>query len=175
VIPTAGSDTSALFNTLYEKEWVVYVKAPFGGPQSVIEYLGRYTHKVAISNHRISSVNDEDDTVTFAYKDYADNNKQKQMTLSNSEFVRRFTQHILPKGFTKIRTYGYLSNRNRLKRINEVLKKMKLPQHKGLVKMLLQLRIMERYGMDIKQCPYCKGKTLQLLKIFNPWKHADDG
>jgi hypothetical protein len=175
VIRIADADTSALFNTLYEKEWIVYTKAPFGGPQSVIEYLGRYTHKVAISNHRISSINDEDETVTFTYKDYADDNKQKQMTLSNSEFVRRFAQHILPKGFTKIRTYGYLGNRNRLKRINEVLKKMKLPQHKGLVKILLQLRLIERYGIDVKECPCCKHKTLQLLKIFYPWKKADDG
>jgi hypothetical protein len=175
VIPIADADTSALFNTLYEREWIIYAKAPFGGPQSVIEYLGRYTHKVAISNHRISSINDEDETVTFTYKDYADDNKQKQMTLSNSEFVRRFAQHILPKGFTKIRTYGYLGNRNRLKRINEVLKKMKLPQHKGLVKILLQLRLIERYGIDVKECPCCKHKTLQLLKIFYPWKKADDG
>jgi hypothetical protein len=175
VVPPVELDASALFSSLYQKEWIVYVKAPFGGPHSVIEYLGRYTHKVAISNHRINSVNEEDDTVTFVYKDYADNNKQKQMTLSNSEFVRRFAQHILPKGFTKIRTYGYLSNRNRYQRINEVLKKMKLPLHKGLIKIPLELRIMERYGMEIKQCPYCKEKTLKLLKIFNPWKHADDG
>ena len=100
-----------------------------------------------------------------------------QMTInkSNSEFVRRFAQHILPKGFTKIRTYGYLGNRNRLKRINEVLKKMKLPQHKGLVKILLQLRLIERYGIDVRERPCCKHKTLQLLKIFYPWKKADDG
>ena len=175
VTPTADTDTSALFNTLYKKEWVVYAKAPFGGPQSVIEYLGRYTHKVAISNHRISSINDQDDTVTFGYKDYSDDNKQKQMTLSNSEFVRRFTQHILPKGFTKIRTYGYLSNRNRHQRINEVLKKMNLPLHKGLVKIPLELRMMERYSIDVKECPCCKQKTLQLLKIYYPWKQTDDG
>jgi hypothetical protein len=172
VIPKAGTDIPALFNTLYQKQWVIYAKAPFGGPQSVIEYLGRYTHKVAISNHRISSINDEDDTVTFAYKDYADNNKQKQMTLGNSEFVRRFAQHILPKGFTKIRTYGYLSNRNRFTRINEVLKKMKLPGHKGLVKVPVQLRMRERYVIDTNECPCCKQKTLQLLKIFYPWKKA---
>ena len=175
VIPTAGTDTAALFNILYQKEWVLYAKAPFGGPQSVIEYLGRYTHKVAISNHRISSINDEDDTVTFEYKDYADENKQKQITLSNGEFVRRFAQHILPKGFTKIRTYGYLSNRNRHQRINEILKKMKLPLHKGLVKIPLQLRMMERYGIDVNECPCCKQKTLQLLKIYYPWKQTDDG
>ena len=175
VIPAAGTDTPALFNMLYQKEWVVYAKAPFGGPHAVIEYLGRYTHKVAISNHRISCINDEDDTVTFEYKDYADNNKQKQMTLGINEFVRRFAQHILPKGFTKIRTYGYLGNRNRHKRINEILKKMQLPLHKGLVKIPLQLRMMERYGINIKQCPCCKQETLQLLKIYYPWKHTEEG
>lgn len=97
------------------------------------------------------------------------------MTLGNSEFVRRFTQHILPKGFTKIRTYGYLSNRNRHQRINGILKKMKLPLHKGLVKIPLELRLVERYGIDVKECSCCKQKTLQLLKIFYPWKKADDG
>ena len=97
------------------------------------------------------------------------------MTLNAHEFIRRFEQHILPAGFTKIRTYGYLSNRGRHTRINEVLKKMKLPLHKGLVKIPLQLRMMQRYGMDINECPCCKQPTLQLLKIYYPWKHADDG
>jgi hypothetical protein len=78
---------------------------PAQAPQTVIEYLGRYTHKVAISNHRICSIGDEDDTVTFEYKDYADGTKQKQMTLGTAEFIRRFQQHILPVRFTKIRTY----------------------------------------------------------------------
>ena len=90
---------------------MVYAKAPFGGPQAVIEYLGRYTHKVAISNHRIQSIDEETGTVTFTYKDYADDDMQKQMTLTTDEFIRRFTQHILPDRFTKIRTYGYLANR----------------------------------------------------------------
>src|SRR6476660_7411253 len=83
-----------LFDILYQKEWIVYAKAPFGGPQAVIEYLGRYTHKVAISNHRIQSINPQDDTVTFNYKDYADAGVQKQMTLTAHEFIRRFEQHI---------------------------------------------------------------------------------
>ena len=145
-----------------------------GGPHAVIEYLGRYTHKVAISNHRIYSIN-ESDTVTFDYKDYADANKKKQMTLSTSEFIRRFQQHILPKRFTKIRTYGYLSNRNRHKRINKVLKKMKLPSHKPLLTIPVQVRIMEQFGIDITVCPCCRNKTLQLVHVSYPWKLADDG
>jgi hypothetical protein len=168
-------DTKKLINLLYTKEWNVYAKAPFGGPQAVIEYLGRYTHKVAISNHRIESVNDEAGTVSFDYKDYADGGKQKQMTLSIAEFTRRFEQHILPERFTKIRTYGYLANRNRHQRINEVLSKMKLPLHKSIVKIPVQVRMLERFGIDILECPCCKNKSLQLLKIFYPWTKAGDG
>ena len=177
VTPPAGTDMAALFNLLYKKEWIIYAKALFGGPQSVIEYLGRYTHKVAISNHRISSINEEQKTVTFNYKDYADKGNQKQMTLTAHEFIRRFEQHILPAHFTKIRTYGYLSNRGRQERINQVLKKINLPLHKGLVTIPLQLRMMERYGININQCPCCKQPTLQLLKIYYPWRkqQADDG
>lgn len=85
----------------------MYAKPPFGGPAQVVEYLGRYTHKVAISNNRIKSVSVEG-KVLFSYKDYADGNKQKEMELPAPEFIRRFEQHILPKGFTKIRHYGYL-------------------------------------------------------------------
>ncbi|MEJ7831125.1 MAG: IS91 family transposase [Segetibacter sp.] len=169
-----GTDGKWLIDSLYLKDWVVYAKAPFGGPHAVIEYLGRYTHKVAISNHRICSIN-EDDTVTFDYKDYSDGNTKKQMSLPAKEFIRRFQQHILPKKFTKIRTYGYLANRNRHARINEVLKSMKLPLHKGLVKIPLELRMIEQYGIDIAECPCCKGKTMQLLQVYYPWKHADDG
>ncbi len=172
---TCGTDEKQLMNLLYNKDWIVYAKAPFGGPQAVIEYLGRYTHKVAISNHRLVSINDQDDTVSFTYKDYRDSSKQKQMSLSASEFIRRFQQHILPKRFTKIRTYGYLSNRNRHGRINEVLKKMKRPLHKGLVKVPLELALIEHYGIDITECPCCKNKTLQLVHVYNPWKRGDDG
>ena len=175
VILTDKEDAKQLINLLYHKDWIVYAKAPFGGPHAVIEYLGRYTHKVAISNHRIQSINDEDGTVTFGYKDYADGGTQKQMTLTAHEFIRRFEQHILPDRFTKIRTYGYLANRNRHHRINEVLKKMKLPLHKGPVKIPLQLRMLEQFGIDIAECPCCKNKTLQLVKIFYPWKHWGDG
>ena len=97
------------------------------------------------------------------------------MTLTSDEFIRRFTQHILPDRFIKIRTYGYLANRGRHGRINEVLKKMKLPLHKELVKIPVEVRMLEQYGIDMKECPACKNRTLQLIKIFYPWKRADDG
>ena len=100
VIVPQGSDAKGLISLLYQKDWVVYAKAPFAGPQAVIEYLGRYTHKVAISNHRICRIN-EDDSVTFQYKDYGDAAKQKLMRLQAQELIRRFAQHILPKGLPR--------------------------------------------------------------------------
>lgn len=170
-----NADPKTLFDLLYQKNWVIYAKAPFAGPQTVIEYLARYTHKVAISNHRICSINEQDDTVTFDYKDYADEGKQKQMTLSCAEFIRRFEQHILPPHFTKIRTYGYLANRDRHIRINQALRAMNLPPHQGLIKIPLQVRMKEAFGVDINECPCCKNKSLKLIKVFYPWKKGDDG
>ena len=89
---------------------VVYAKAPFAGPQQVLNYVGRYTHRVAISNNRL--VDMEDDRVSFQWKDYRDN-LQKTMTLSAEEFIRRFLIHVLPDGFQRIRYYGFLANRHR--------------------------------------------------------------
>jgi hypothetical protein len=120
-------------------------------------------------------INEQEHTVSFGYKDYTDGSKQKEMTLSIQEFVRRFEQHILPERFTKIRTYGYLSNRGRHTRINNVLQTMKLPLHTGFVKIPIQVRLLEQFGIDMTQCPCCKNKTLQLVKIFYPWKNVDDG
>jgi hypothetical protein len=96
---------------LYKKEWVVYAKRPFGGPAQVLKYLARYTHRVAISNRRL--VKGDNGQVTFRYKDYADASRHKTMTLSAEEFLRRFVQHVLPRGFVKIRHYGLLANRRR--------------------------------------------------------------
>lgn len=176
VVLPGNTDAVQLFKLLYQKDWVVFSKAPFGGPHTVIEYLARYTHKVAISNHRIQSINDNDGTITFCYKDYANGGLQKQMTLAAAEFIRRFEQHILPPWFTKIRTYGYLGNRGRRQRVNEVLQQMKLPLHKEPVTIPLQLYLLEKYGIDTTKCPCCKKKTLQLAYVFYPWKHsADDG
>lgn len=175
VVLPADKDEKQLLNLLYHKAWVVYAKTPFGGPQAVIEYLGRYTHKVAVSNHRIYSIDNEKKTVTFVYKDYRDNHKNKMLTLSSAEFIRRFEQHILPERFTKIRSYGYLSNRNRTRRINEVLKVMQLPLHKGLVKLPLPIQLMVHYGIDITECPCCKNKTLQLVRVYYPCRGIEDG
>jgi hypothetical protein len=102
---------AAWLRPLYRQDWVVYLKRPFGGPQYVLQYLGRYTHRVAISNHRLVSF--ADGQVTFRWRDSADHNQQKLLPLPLDEFLRRFLLHILPKGFVRIRNFGFLANRRR--------------------------------------------------------------
>ena len=102
---------AAWLRSLFRKDWVVYAKRPFGGPEYVLQYLGRYTHRVAISNHRLVSFVEE--KVTFRWRDSAHNNEQKLMTLALDEFLRRFLLHLLPKGFVRIRNFGFLANRRR--------------------------------------------------------------
>jgi hypothetical protein len=96
---------------LFRQNWVVYAKPPFGGPHHVLGYLARYTHRVAITNHRLVAF--EQDQVTFRWKDYAHGNKKRIMTLTSQEFLRRFLLHVLPRGFVRIRSFGFLANRRR--------------------------------------------------------------
>ena len=113
---------SAYLAPLWRLDWVVDCKQPFAGPEQVLRYLSRYTHRVAISDHRLVEVTD--DHVTFTWKDYSDDSRIKQMTLSSAEFMRRFLLHVLPDGFQRIRHYGFLANGNRqakLARIRELL------------------------------------------------------
>ena len=102
---------AAWLRPLYRQDWIVYLKRPFGGPEYVLQYLGRYTHRVAVSNHRLVSFSDGQ--VTFRWRDSANNNEQKLLTLSLDEFLRRFLLHLLPKGFVRIRNFGFLANRKR--------------------------------------------------------------
>ena len=101
----------SFLRSLFRQDWVVYAKPPFGGPQHVLHYLARYTHRVAISNHRL--VDFADGQVTFRWKDYAHGSKQKLMTVTAEEFLRRFLLHVLPHGFVRIRFFGFLANRRR--------------------------------------------------------------
>jgi len=111
-LPLAQQKAFAAFvRSLFRQDWVLYAKPPFGGPEHVLQYLARYTHRVAISNHRLLSVDDHQ--VRFRWKDYAHHNKRRTMTVSNEEFLRRFLQHILPRGFPRIRYFGWLANRKR--------------------------------------------------------------
>jgi hypothetical protein len=102
---------AAWLRPLFRKDWVVYAKPPFGGPEHVLRYLGRYTHRVAISKHRLISFADQ--KVTFRWRDSAHKNEQRRMTLSLDEFLRRFLLHLLPDGFVRIRHFGFLANRRR--------------------------------------------------------------
>jgi len=142
----------SLLDCLFHQDWVVYAKRPFGGPKQVIEYLGRYTHKVAISNHRIIEVTNS--SVSFSYKDYRDDGRQKVMELANGEFIRRFAQHILPLRFVRIRHYGILSStwkRGKLQALQSDLK-IKIPEVKA--KTLL------------RKCPCCKTGTMITVEVF---------
>lgn len=146
------ADDKELINSLFTKPWVVYAKRPFGGPQQVIEYLGRYTHKVAISNHRIQNISSQ--AVSFTCKDYRHSGTTKLMTLSNEEFIRRFAQHILPKRFVRIRHYGILSS---------TWKRGKL---QCLQKQLQVQRFEVRPKMMHRKCPCCKTGMLITIEVF---------
>ena len=148
---------------LYSKEWVVYCKPPFKGPDMVLQYLGRYTHRVAIGNHRI--INIEDDKVSFRWRDYSDGNKNKIMALDVFEFIRRFLLHVLPNRFVKIRYYGLLGNRNRrviLDQCRKLLRIAVIQVNKEYVSETWQEFLLRVCGVDIMKCPFCeKGKMLR--------------
>ncbi|TAN17589.1 MAG: IS91 family transposase [Chitinophagaceae bacterium] len=149
---------------LYKKDWVVYAKRPFGGVNQVIEYLGRYTHKIAISNHRLRSMTDG--RVTFTYKDYRDGSSTKLMSLGANEFLRRFCLHILPKGFRKIRHYGILSSRNKPV-LREQQKKMNCEPENEREKDYQSIS-KERLGFDVTVCPCCKKGKMETVFSFKP-------
>lgn len=142
-----------LTSEMYNKEWVVYCKEPFNNPASVIQYLGRYTHRVAISNERIVKM--EDNKVTFKCRDYKDNNQMKEMTITIKEFIRRYLIHILPPRFMKIRYYGILGNRNKEKKLHKckILTRTKIRKIKKLPALEL---LKQTLGKDFNLCPTCK-------------------
>jgi hypothetical protein len=146
---------SKLVNTLYITPWVVYAKPPFGGVQGVIRYLARYTHKIAITNHRIIQYDHR--KVTFTYTDYRHRNQRKIMKLSSSEFIRRFVLHILPKGFCRIRHFGILSARWKLKIF---------AQHNKSEAIAFDLWL--KKGVDLFKCPKCKSGKLDFVRNLNP-------
>lgn len=150
-----------LYDKLFKMKWVVYAKTPFGKPENVIAYLGRYTHKIAISNHRIININKQKKTVTFRVKDYRKNGQTSILKLTTKEFIRRFQLHILPKGFTRIRHYGILSS---------TWKKEKLPR----LQLLLTNKEIDTIAIHIdtekslhKVCPSCKKARVITLLNFD--------
>jgi hypothetical protein len=152
----------SLRRKLYDKNWVIYAKQPFKNAEGVVEYLGRYSHKIAISNHRIKSV--QDGKVTFSYKDYAHGSVTKLTTLDATEFLRRFCMHILPPKFVKIRHYGFLSSRAKVKLKVHKMKAGILPVKTAK---LSYAEITKRQlGFDIEQCPCCRNGRMIIVMQF---------
>ncbi|RMG20121.1 MAG: IS91 family transposase [Bacteroidetes bacterium] len=151
---------------IYQKEWIVYAKAPFGGPQQVINYLGRYTHRVAISNQRILKL--EAGQVSFRYKDYRQGNKQKILTLDAEEFIRRFLLHILPRGFHKIRYYGILATRNRKTLLAKARQLLQQPPYTPTPKRTWQELMHQLTGVDPQRCPKCQKGSMQTKHLLLP-------
>ncbi len=138
--------------SLFKKDWVVYCKRPFLGPAQVVEYLGRYTHKIAISNHRIKNLDNLG--VTFSVKDYRHGGRKSLLRLNDAEFIRRFSLHILPKGFVRIRHYGFLSSYHKKTAIDELRKTLK------------PVRLKEKRPLQHRTCPKCRKGKLITLAIF---------
>ena len=168
----AAEGFSELIKRLRSKAWVVYSKKPFAGPEQVLQYLGRYTHRIAISNNRI--VDFKDGKVIFTYRDRKDNDTLKLKTLEAEEFIRRFLLHVLPEGFMKIRHFGFLSNRHKkenVQRCRELLGDNTLrPERvkKTAVELMLELT-----GTDLTRCPCCKkGRMLTIKEMPYPSRRA---
>jgi hypothetical protein len=148
-----------IIDACFKKQWVVYAKKPFSGVSSVVEYLGRYTHKVAVSNHRITAIDKENDSITFKYKDYKTNENKKQLTLNSMEFVRRFSLHILPKAFVRIRHYGILSSTAKTKAIEAIRKQLPAKKAKPVKA--------RSTPYNPLQCKCCKKETMVQILNFD--------
>jgi hypothetical protein len=173
VLPTAFPTEKRAYKDwkelLYQKSWVIYAKKPFGGPQAVIEYLGRYTHKVAISNHRLKAYDAVNETVTFEYKDYTDEGKKKEMPLSTLDFIRRFAQHILPPKFRRIRHYGFLSNAAKGKALSKARISLKVKAQEKMDKAARRALARQRLlGTNPNQCRCCKVGTMVTVGVLLP-------
>jgi hypothetical protein len=154
----------SFIDELFQAEWVVYIKESFQNSDSVIEYLGRYTHQIAISNYRILKV--ENERVFFSYKDYKENNLKKILSLSAMEFIRRFLLHIVPPRFVRIRYYGLMANRNKEKNLSSCYEQFELDRKveelaKGWDEIFLDVA-----GVDVHACPICGVGTLVCRDIL---------
>ena len=159
--------TSERVQAFREKNWVVYAKRPFGSPQTVLDYLGRYTHRVALSNDRILKV--ENGEVTLSYRDRRDGDRKKSMTLEAQEFIRRFLLHVLPDGFMRIRHFGFLANRSKKHALPQCRKLLGLsPALPEMPKRSAQDLLRELTGIDLSRCPSCKLGTMIVVGELAP-------
>ena len=155
-----------LLDLLYKKQWIVYAKKPFGNPAKVLNYLGKYTHRIAISNHRILGI--DNNRIRFKWKDYTDN-KQKVMSLTANEFIRRFLLHVLPAGFFKIRYYGLLASRTKKENLILSCKLLKVNcKLNNINNETWQNILLKLTGFDVNKCPYCKKGQMKTVKIIEP-------
>ena len=168
----AGDSYNRVKSRLYEKKWVIDVRDPVRNPEHVLQYLARYTHRVAIANSRISAL--ENGMVTFAIKNRKKNRREK-ITLPAVEFIRRFLLHSLPAGFVRIRHYGFLANRNRSQNLKAIRKLMGLPDPAAKPSASVEEMMRQLTGTDITQCPCChKGKMQLFVEIPRPRARAPD-
>jgi hypothetical protein len=165
----ADATFASRLTDLYQKDWNVYCKPPFGGPECVIDYLSRYTHRIAISNDRIVGL--EGDQVTFRYRDSADHDRLKLMSLSAVEFIRRFLLHVLPDGFVKIRHYGIFSNRSRktkLRRCQHVLGVSLQDDPEDNKEATWEDLLLRLTGVDPRVCPSCGIGRMVFKEMLQP-------
>jgi Putative transposase len=162
-IAAANNETQAL----WKKNWIVYAKKPFGSPQTVLDYLGRYTHRVALSNDRI--VKFENGQVTLSYRDRKDGDRKKTIPLEAHEFIGRFLLHVLPEGFMRIRHFGFLANRSKKQALAQCRRLLRmdppLPQSQKESAKDVLLRIT---GLDLNRCPSCHNGTLIVVAELPP-------
>jgi hypothetical protein len=162
----------AYLEPVRQKAWVVYAKPPFAGPQQVLDYVGRYTHRVAISNHRLVDI--DDGKVSFRWKDYRDGDAHKRMTLEAGEFIRRFLLHVLPPGLQRIRYYGWMGNRHRAEKLALCRQHLQMaPLAPAGADVQTPADYRDRYqaltGHSLRECPICrKGQMITLEPIARP-------
>ena len=151
---------------IQKKDWVVYAKRPFAGPEQVLKYVARYTHRIAISNNRLLVI--DDGKVQFRWKDYRNGHRQKTMTLGADEFIRRFLLHVLPDGFQRIRYFGFLANRYRAEKLAlcRQLTQMSPPRATRKVSMDYRDRYEVLTGVSVKTCPLCRSGTMVVIETF---------
>lgn len=153
----------SLMDVCYAKEWVPYCKKTFKNAYSVIEYIGRYTHRIAISNNRIQSIDKE--TVTYLVQDYRNQGKWKRETVSGVEFIRRFLMHVLPKGFVRLRHYGLLCNRYKKDNLTKCRNQIGCKKYISALKGMNSEQMLKHlYGIDLHVCPECDSKRYAPFK-----------
>jgi hypothetical protein len=150
--------SQSIYDKLFNKQWVVFAKHSVLKPETIVEYLGRYTHKIAISNYRILNIDNKKRTVTFSLKDYRKNGEKTVLTLDTKTFIKRFSLHILPKGFTKIRHYGILSSSWKKEKLPELQSKLSGKKTKTKEQVI---------NTKHRKCRYCKTGILVTLFTFD--------